>query len=50
MTKLKQYLFSTAITMFTSEGSLEDNIKLWKKGIKEVKTGSVTYAIKRYIR
>ncbi|MCR1970708.1 DAK2 domain-containing protein [Clostridium cochlearium] len=36
----------TALTMFNFEGSLEDNIKAMEKGIKEVKTGSVTYAVR----
>ncbi|MBV1818075.1 DAK2 domain-containing protein [Bacteroidales bacterium MSK.15.36] len=36
----------TALTMFNFEGSLEDNIKAMEEGIKEVKTGSVTYAVR----
>ncbi|NME95046.1 DAK2 domain-containing protein [Clostridium cochlearium] len=36
----------TALTMFNFEGSLEDNIRAMEEGIKEVKTGSVTYAVR----
>ncbi|CDI49321.1 degV protein [Clostridium tetani 12124569] len=36
----------TALTMFNFEGSLEDNINAMEEGIKGVKTGSVTYAVR----
>lgn len=36
----------TALTMFNFEGSLDDNIKAMEEGIKGVKTGTVTYAVR----